>query len=150
MTKFDLEAVDTKTLSERGVDMPVRTVSTGEPMVNRHGKPVTLKLLGPDSSVFRTETRAALRERLDRLAEFEKLDNATRTMREAEATDEAAKRILVKMTVGWSGILDAEGKEVEFSLAAATELYDSYPVVREQADSFVNDRARFLMASSAT
>lgn len=148
--KFDLEAVDTKTLSEKGVVMEVLAVSTGKPMLNRHGKPVTLTLLGPDSDIFRTETRAALRDRLNRVPELDKLDAATRTMREAEATEEAAKRILVKLTVGWSGILDEKGEDVPFSPEAAAALYEQFPVVREQADSFVNDRARFLMASSAT
>ena len=148
--KFDLDGVDTKTLSERGVEMEILAVSTGKPMVNRHGKAVTLTLLGPDSEIFRTETRAALRDRLQRVPDFDKLDPATRTMREAEATEQAARGILVKLTIGWAGILDEKGEDVAFSAEGAAALYDQFPVVREQADSFVNDRARFLMASLAT
>lgn len=148
MVSFDLPEVDTKTLSDSGVVMPIRSIATGEPMFNRHGTPVTLKLLGPDSSVYRIESRQALRDHLDKLADFEKLDKNARAVREAEATEEAARRILIKMTVGWTGIVNEAGEEIGFSQEAAASLYEQFPAIREQADAFINDRVRFLRASS--
>ena len=55
--------------------------------------------------------------------------------------------MLAAMTVGWENVLDTDGTEIAFSTEVARALYVSYPVVREQVDTFVANRRNFLRAS---
>lgn len=144
--KFDLDAIDTKTLADEGVDMVVKKIGSDEPLLARNNKPVTLTLLGPDSDVYREQTRAQVRKRLLRTTNkpgggFSELD-----LLEADGD---ALDLMVACTVGWKNVLDTDGKPVEFSRDAVRALYTGYPVVREQADAFIVDRTRFIKASSA-
>ena len=139
---FDLAAIDTKTLSEEGVDMGIKLMGSDEPLLARNGKPVTIKLLGPDSDTYRNISRAQLRKRLLRTNDAKNLNALDFDEIETEALD-----LLAACVVGWENVLDTNGKDIPFSKDAARKLLENYPVVREQVDAFVATRAHFLKAS---
>lgn len=136
---FDLPGMDTKTLSEEGVAMPVKNLTTGEPMVGKDGKPVTITLLGPDSIVWRKQTRQAVRKRLKAVSAGTDAD--TFDADEAEAVD-----MLARATVAWTGICTTKGEPIPCTYETATALYAAFPVIRDQADNFVSLRLNFIKA----
>lgn len=142
--KFDLDSLDTKSLSDTGVDMVIHQFGTTEPLVARNGGTVSLKLLGPDSDKYRTFTRVQVQKRLQKNSEIRLF---VPNLEEAEAD---SLDMLAACTVGWANVLDREGVEIPFSSESARILYVNYPVVREQADLFVVTRANFLKAPSGS
>lgn len=138
---FDLGGVDTKTLSEKGVDMVVCLLDGVTPLLAKNGKPVTLKLLGPDSKKFRALTRTQVRKRLDRKEAL----SSEAMMEEADAD---TLEVLCSCTVGWENMFETDGKPVAFSHENVKAVYSAYPVIRDQVDIFVSQRANFLPASS--
>ena len=138
---FHLPGLDTKTLSEEGVDMPVKTLK-GDTLKDKDGKPVTLKVLGPDSAKYRALTRAQIRKRIQRSSVPGAAGEATFEEDEADALG-----ILVACTVGWSGINGKDGQPVPFSADACRTLYTNFPAIRDQVDVFVTQRVNFTMAS---
>ena len=140
--EFDLDVVDTVTLANQGVDMPVKT-PTGQPVKNRNGKPVTLKLVGTDSDLYRSLMRSKMVESVN------SRDATALTEETLVKTQEQAIDTVVACTLGWSGVLDKEGNEVKFSAEAARLLYRQYPAIRDAADRFIADRQNFLLKSAA-
>jgi|694.fasta_scaffold32802_7 hypothetical protein len=142
--KFDLDAIDTKTLADEGVFMAVKKVGSDEPLMARNGQPVRLRILGPDSDRYREISRRQIQKRLRRYeggkAQEIDLDEAER-----DTLD-----ILVACTVGWENVFTPEGNEIPYSEAAARALYTNYPVLREQVDAFATSRANFMKASSGS
>lgn len=142
--KFDLDEIDTKTLADEGVDMVVKKLNSDEPLLAKNGKPVAITLLGPDSDIYRDHTRAQVKRRISRANNAASLKDF-----DLDEVEQEALALMVSCTVGWKNVLDPTGKDIEFSKDAARALYTAYPVVREQVDSFIVDRARFIKASSA-
>ena len=140
---FDLAEIDTKSLSDSGVDMVVHKIGTLEPLLAKNGKPVSITLLGPDSDVYRDQSRVQVKKRLSRTTDVKSLSEI-----DLVEADQDALNLIVACTVGWKNVLNTDGKPVEFSKEAVRELYEKYPVVREQADAFIVDRMRFIKASS--
>lgn len=138
---FDLDALDTKTPSENGVDMPLKDLA-GVQMKDKDGKAVSICLKGPDSDTYRRMTRAQIRKRFDRNGE--KLDDDA----EAESNENDAIEIMAACTVRWSGINDKAGAAIPCNPKNAVELYKRYPTIRDQVDMFVSARANFSPVSS--
>lgn len=136
---FNLPGMDTRTLSEAGIDMQVKSLQ-GDILKDKDGKPVTLKLLGPDSDKYRSMTRAQVRKRFSRMSSADAKD----TFAEDEAD---ALEILVACTVGWSGILTTKGEAIPCSPDTVRALYQTFPAIRDQADVFMASRANFTKAS---
>lgn len=137
---FNLPGMDTRTLSEAGVDMQVKSLQ-GDILKDKDGKPVTLKLLGPDSDKYRALTRAQVRKRFQRASS----PDATK---DTFAEDEAdALEIMVACTVGWSGILTTKGEPIPCTPETVRALYTNFPAIRDQADVFMASRANFTKAS---
>lgn len=139
--KFDLGGIDTKTLSEEGVDMVIKLMGSDEPLVARNGKPVSIKLLGPDSDVYRDISRAQLKKRLTRTTDATKLNEL-----DFGEIDQEGMELIASCVVGWSNVFDTEGKEIPCTKENALKLVENYPVLREQVDAFVANRAHFLKA----
>lgn len=142
--QFDLAQVDTKTLAETGVNMPVKSLD-GRPLIARNGQPVVITLLGSDSAKYRSLTRVQVRKRMEQMA-----GNKHNVLTEADMdeTDRDVLDVLVACTVGWSNVLDTSGQDIPFGEDNVRKLYGAYPVVREQAESFISDRANFIQPSS--
>lgn len=142
--QFDLAQVDTRTLAETGVPMPVKGLD-GKPLIARNGDPVSISVLGSDSTKYRTLTRAQVRKRMESMAGGKPTEL---TEAEVDETDRDVIDVLVACTVGWIGVLDTEGSPIPFNEDNVRKLYAAYPVIREQVDVFISNRANFIQASS--
>lgn len=141
--QFDFAQIDTKTLAETGVEMPVRLLD-GKPLIARTGEPVSITLLGSDSNQYRALTRAQVRKRMEQLAG----GNRTLTDADMDENDREVLDVLVACTVGWKAVLDTSGTPIPFDADNVRKLYVAYPVVREQVEAFISNRANFIPASS--
>lgn len=137
---FDLDVIDTKTRSETGAAMPVKTLD-GSPLLNSKGEAVEIVVKGPDSSDYMRLVRAQIKKRMAR---------SGIPTEEQTAEDEADLiELLVTCTLGWNGVLEKGKKEaVAFSPEACRKLYQSFPVIRDQVDAFISSRSNFTLASS--
>jgi hypothetical protein len=142
--QFDLAQIDTKTLAETGVEMPVKSLD-GKPLIARNGDPVVISVLGSDSTKYRTLTRAQLRKRMEAMAAGKQ---GALTEAEMDETERDVIDVLVACTVGWKGVLTTEGEPIPFTEDNVRKLYSAYPVIREQVDEFISKRANFISASS--
>jgi len=140
--KFDLPQIDTKSLADTGVLMTVTQFDGDEPLIAKNGEPVRIRLRGPDSDVYREFTRKQIQKRFARGNDPKRLNELDMEEVEKDSLD-----MLAAMTVGWENVLDTDGTEIPFSVEVARALYVSYPVVREQVDTFVANRRNFLRAS---
>lgn len=140
--QFDLAQVDTKTLAETGVDMPVKSLD-GKPLVARNGEQVAITVLGSDSTKYRSLTRVQVRKRLDAMA-----GGKTITETDMDETEQDVLDVLTACTVGWKNVLDTEGNPIPYTTDNVRKLYAAYPVIREQVDAFISNRANFIPASS--
>jgi hypothetical protein len=137
---FDLDMIDTKTRSETGTSMPVKYLD-GTPLVNSRGKPVLITVKGPDSADYVRLVRAQIKKRMARSG----------APTDEQMTEDEADLIelLVSCTLGWDGLLDKGKQEpVPFTADACRKLYRDFPVIRDQVDSFIANRANFTLASS--
>lgn len=141
---FALDGIDTKTLSEAGVNVVIKMINSKEPLKAANGEVVSIKVLGPDSGKYRTLSRAQIRKRLVRRAEGQ----TEVTDADMDEGDRDAMEILAGCTVGWTGVLDKAGKPIPCTFENALKLFEGYPVVREQVDLFISERSNFLQASS--
>lgn len=142
--EFALDGIDTKTLSEAGVDVVIKKLNSNEPLKAANGEVVSVKVLGPDSGKYRSLSRAQIRKRLAKRA----AGQIEVTEADMDETDRDAMEILAGCTVGWKGVLDKAGKPIPCTIENALKLYENYPVVREQVDLFISERSNFLQASS--
>ena len=103
---FDVSQLDTRTLSEAGVPMPIKHPRTNAPILGKDGKPVTITLLGPNSA----KAKAVNRELQARRADF-----AARGVK-MEPKDFERERfdLLVALTTGWT-FDQLDGKPFPFS-----------------------------------
>jgi hypothetical protein len=143
---FNLPGMDTRTLSESGIEMAVKSLQ-GVDLKDANGKPVTLKLLGPDSDKYRSMTRAQVRKRFQRAA-VSSAQAAQPAQTDTFLDDEAdALEILVACTVGWSGVNTTKGEAIPCNAETVRALYQNFPAIRDQADVFMATRANFTKAS---
>lgn len=140
---FDLDAVDTVTGAEAGANMTVLRLDR-TPLIASNGQPVTIRLLGADSTKYRGLARAQVRRRMAELANKPE----AMTDDEFEKSNAETLSMLVSCTVSWSNVMDRAGQPIPLTPETASALYTAYPVIREQAESFINDRRNFLPASS--
>lgn len=136
---FDIPGMDTKTLSEEGVDMAVKNLS-GKPMTTKDGKPITIKLLGPDSIAYRKANRDLVRKRV-------RAANAAEPEPSFEENEAESIALLASLTVGWHGITNGKGEPVACTREAAAALYERFPAIRDQVDVFVAQRGNFVSAA---
>ncbi len=132
--EFQLDALDTRTVGNVGAALHLKDLN-GAPLFVQ-GSPVELILLGSDSDAFVEITRRHANERL-----------ATQKPGEIDwsITDRQQLEQLVECTVNWRGIWDnARNDWATFSKDACRRLYQQYPVVRDQAEAFIVNRANFL------
>ena len=91
---FDVASLDTRTLSEAGVAMPILNPRNQQPMLDSAGNPVTVTLLGPNSE----KSKAVFRGIQTRRADF-----AAKGVRMTEADfDRERFDALVALTIGWT------------------------------------------------
>jgi len=136
---MDLSKFNLTQQAEIGADLHLLDPDN-EPLMYGSGKkekPVTIKLLGTDSKVWRNKNREFSRKRTQKMVR-KRAKNV-----DLVATDEETCEMLAACTTGWDGI-DANGEKLEFSTEAAFQMYMDHIWIREQADIFIGDRANFF------
>jgi hypothetical protein len=134
---FDISKLDTLSLSQEGVEMPVVNPRTKEPVRGSDGKVITITLLGKNSDV----ARAAMRRISDRASE--------RAMRGIKSTPEDRERddteFLASVTRHWT-FTEMDGQSFPCTAENATRLWSDPRLrhLREQALGFVLDDGNFL------
>lgn len=138
---MDLKRFDSVTLANKGVDMELKDLRTGQPS----GAFITL--LGMDSDEFKRIRSERARAAIDRASA-----NGSRQPTDEEM-DAMAVDGLAALTIGWWFKGDdgmrvdwlMEGKEqVLFSHSEAARIYRAYPAIREQVNVFIAERRNFL------
>jgi hypothetical protein len=125
----------------------------GTPLYNEDGTPMTITVLGVDSDVCVAAKHATGNLRMKQGARGVQLTS--------ETMDAQAVSLLVKCTTGWNitpsklvpGIDPGLGEgKVPFNAAAVNKLYSNrkLQVIRDQLDTAMTERARFMKASPAT
>jgi hypothetical protein len=140
---FALSEIDTKAGADAGAELQLLRLDAS-PLLNKKKEPITLTLLGSDSSLYRRLNRELGRARLARM---QKSRTTATTDEELDRIEKEDIDLLARITTGWSGILDTKDKPIPFSLENAVDLYTKFPVAREQAERFVVDRGRFIQPS---
>ena len=139
---FDFASIDTKKLSESGVPLSLLKLD-GKPLTDKDGNAVTVTLLGPDSAKYRALTRENIRRRLEKRA----LGSVASEV-DVDEVERETLEILAVCTVAWQGVNTPQGESIPCTPENARKLYEAYPVIREQVDGFIGNRANFIPASS--
>ncbi len=126
-------------LSELKNDM----LSTGE-LVILHPESgvetnIKITLMSPDSASYRKITMALKNKNLQ-------LAMKNRAVVSADRLDKDALDVLVAATVSWDGIAE-NGVPLECTAESVRRVYEEYPFIREQVDSFLGDRKNFFKKS---
>lgn len=157
MAGIDILSLDTTTLSEQGVAMPLR-----DPRVRRDyeqaednrpaltdtdGKAITITVLGPDNPKV---ARLLLPQR----ARFQTAALASQGRKGVTFTADDVRReedenidIAVAATLGWSGFTKG-GEPFACTAENARALYTANADIRDQVIAFVRDRGNFLPSAS--
>lgn len=148
---FDLGPIDTVDASERGAWLHLKGID-GRPLLIR-GAPVKLRLGGPDCDRYRlalhraTESSKVAIDTWDKAAETARASGADVPLR--PDLREITARFLAEMTLDWTGVCDLSGTPIPVSQEAARALYERFPAIREQADTFVATRGNFTASSAS-
>lgn len=145
MTDFQLDDLDTTTVADKGIAVPLTKVDGVTPLLNANKEPVELILHGQDSKTYRDASRAGARARLERSQSNKVQPGSDASL---DLLDEDLVTLLASCTSGWNGVLDSKGKPVPFNREACAEFYRRFPSAREQADRAIMTRALFTKASS--
>jgi len=132
---FDLKNLNTAT--SNSASCPLMHPVHGTPLVNEDGSAWTIDLVSSDSPEYKKAQQTVINRQLKEASRKMQL-KAT-----AEQVNQDQLTILVACTKGWSGLI-LDGKPLPFSTADCRKVYEEHPWIREQANSFINDRANFL------
>jgi hypothetical protein len=140
---FDLDAMDTTTLSERGVAFQImRLDKPTEPLKNRDGSAVMITVLGPDSAKYRHHQNLAVRKRVEEQA----ASGSPSIVQTPEQQLADAVNLMAAITTEWT-LKNASNEPIPCTHEAAVALYTHFPAIRDQIDQKVSRRANFLVGS---
>lgn len=159
MVKFAmLDALDTRTLSDRGVDMQVKHVGTNDPVFvtvetvsdgNSAPEcvriPFTLRLLGPDADKYLALQRQVSATRMQRAQDASRSAGTLDPATEMRAIDEEEVDMLAAITVAWTGVLGEDLQAIPCTPDNVRAMFRQFPAVRDQASRFVQNRVNFLL-----
>lgn len=128
MSGFDIDNIK---FEEEGTEMPILHPVTFEPLRDDKGAKVTLRLAGMDSAIYRKAQNAIANKRT-KGARMIKLT--------AERLAADSMEVICKCTLGWSSNLLIKGKVPK----TAEEIYTSAPWIKDQAETWIHDRANYL------
>ena len=126
---FDLTKLDLTTASNKGTVVTLKHPVSGDEL------PISIKVVGTDSTVF----QAAIREQARKNMKSKNKEPDFDEIRLLSA------ELLAKCTLSWEGVSE-EGVDIEFSQKAATSLYLKYDWIKTQIDQAIGERANFLLA----
>lgn len=134
-----LDEFDIGTKSNEGVEVELKNP------VNGQGLGIFIKVVGRYSEKYQAAVREVSNQTIkSAAAQKAKLDIVTEA-------NERGTQLLARCTIGWRTddveLITFHGKDHEFSVDAAIELYKSVslPWVKEQVDTAVHSNANFMM-----
>ena len=133
---MDLAKLDLTEHANNGATMDVMHPITGEPLLDANGFPVTVTLLGADSTKMRQEMSNRAKKQLA---------SKSKPVNNIEEAEKLSAELLAVITVSWSGITE-NGQEIECNRENAIKVYTKYSWLRQQVDAFTTDRANFYKA----
>lgn len=104
--------------------------------------PISITFAGIDSPEWIRAVARNADERNDQIRR-----SASPAPRKFAAIDDEAIGLLASVTKSWAGIM-LDGKALDCSFDNAKKVYTAVPIVREQANGFIGNRANFVKASS--
>ena len=136
-----LSVFDTEKASNEGAELHLTNPATGDLAYadKAEKKPLTIRLLGPDSDIYTRHLQDAARKvrKANKLKISDDID--------FEKAKREAAELYAKMTLGWSNIPDDSGKsDLPFSYGNAVKLYLTYKDIRIQVGDFIADKANFI------
>jgi len=135
---MDLKTIDLAGAAQRGTQVSLRHPVTNAPLLDEDHKPITIQVLGKDSSIYlqvqRRLSDARLNASLGRGSKF-KISSAQ--------LEQDTIELLASVTVGWSENFKL-GDITEFTHETAMSVYESASWIREQVSEVVEDRSAFL------
>ena len=137
---MNLSAFNTKKFAEEGQFMQLEHPTEGHLLFDAKDKPIGITLKGKDSATYRKLAADIMRK----LKAKGKKKEAAFSLDDIEFEN---AEMLAALTVGFTGIIDViEDKEVKLQVSyeAALSLYVKYPVIFEQVQRFIDDRANFI------
>jgi nucleoside 2-deoxyribosyltransferase len=143
VNNFDLDDMDTTTLSERGVAFQImRLDRPSEPLRNRDGSAVTITVLGPDSAKYRHHQSLAVRKRVEEAA----ASGSGILTQDSDESLTQAITLMASITTEWT-FKNAANEPIPCTHEAAVALYTQFPAIRDQIDQKVSRRSNFLRVS---
>lgn len=144
---FSLDSLDSRSKADEGVEIEIIApdgVGTG----------FMLSLLGEDSKEYR-RVQEEQRKRIFRGAMRGTAQAAPKVEEQLAQIDDHALNLLVACTRGWrmanGNIVTFRGAPLPYSKDNARRLYtEGPPIVREQAERAIKDRANFTKRSAST
>ena len=124
---FDLDKIE---LIEEGSEMVVVHPVTFEPLKDEKGNIATIRLAGMDSATYRKASNA-IANRRTKGNRFAKMT--------VERFESDGLELICKCTLAWSNLMIG-GKVPK----TPNELYEGRKWLKEQADTFIHDRANYL------
>jgi hypothetical protein len=132
---MDIANIDTVKAATAGAEMKVLHPTENTVLKNEDGSNMTITLIGTDSDTYRKAQRFAINRRM----------RSGRGRSTAEELEQDALELLAVATQKWNITLG--GSKPECTRDIARETYAKVPWLREQVDTFINDRSNFLKAS---
>lgn len=132
---MDLKQLDLTQAADQGATVELYHPVTQEVLTHKD-KPVTVTVLGADSTVFKSELKARTRKALGQNKKSKPdLDKAERENAE----------LLAKCTQSWYGI-EEDGKRLDCTFENAVRVYLTYPWLAQQVDEAIANRANFMQS----
>ncbi len=129
--------------SNEGVEMVLKDPATSADLKDEAtGEPVTITLMGSDSSQYIALQRQISDARLRRASGMR--SGLSKIIGSAEELEQDSIRLLTLATKGWKHVQLEEGKDLEFNPQNVTRIYTDFRWIREQAEQFIADRSNFL------
>jgi hypothetical protein len=137
-----LDDLDSRPLSDEGVWYSLRSPRDGRPIL-LDGKPLRLRIAGPDSKLHRDMLAATAR----RVASL-RINSP-----DGEIDPDKLRRVyaeeLAKIVLAWEGFYEADGTEAVCDTDNVARLFTEREWAREQVDGFAASRANFFPSSEA-
>ncbi len=129
---MDMNNLDLATDAAKGAVLTIRHPVTDEILKGSDEEPLTIRLLGVDSAVF----KKAVQDINHTVSGRKRISAAEGERRTTDA--------LVSATVSWSDNWVWDGEPFKFSTENCTKLYTERAWLRIQVDEFIADRSRFF------
>ena len=120
------------------VDVNIVHPTTLEPLLNDNSDPMVITMYAPHSKEYKAAVHEQTNKRLKQAQSKKKVDLT------AEDIEDATLDLFAKTTKSWN--ITYDGKEPDFSVSKAKEIYSEVFWIRDQIDEAVSNSLNFKKA----